>query len=55
MTSDVKTWNAALDLILVSLARPDHELRATARDDKCCKDLDRAKELVVAYVHSLRQ
>ena len=51
---DVK-WNDALDIFAESISRPDHEVRASLRDAKCCNELYEVRRLVYSYLRSLRK
>ena len=53
--TDNEKFNAALDLFIESLYKPDHELRNEARGEEALDELLRIRDLCVIYCKELRK
>ena len=53
--SDNEKFNAALDLFIESLYKPDHELRSRARGEKVLDELLSIRDLCVVFCKELRK
>tara|TARA_R110002012_G_scaffold17239_3_gene65508 strand:+ start:330 stop:503 length:174 start_codon:yes stop_codon:yes gene_type:complete len=53
--SDNEKFNAALDLFIESLYKPDHELRNDARGEEALDDLLNIRDLCVVFCKELRK
>ena len=53
--SDDQKFNAALDLFIESLYKPDHELRSRARGEEVLDELLSIRDLCVVFCKELRK
>lgn len=55
MTDQDEKWNYAIDLVVQSLNRPDSEIRAEMRGEKCCTEVYAVREEVFRFLRGLRR
>ena len=48
-------YNDALDLFIMSVYKPDHELRVEAKDIGCYSELMEIREDVLEYLYQIRK
>lgn len=48
-------YNAAMDLFIESVIKPDHELRNAARGQECLDELLQIREDVLEYLYTIRK
>ena len=49
-----ESWDRARTLLLESLHKPDHHLRACAHNQRCYNELMNVRERIIEYCHTLR-
>ena len=54
MEPDPKKWNCALNLLIESLERPDHQLRSRAKEVGCYDELMWIRKEVEAMAREMR-
>ena len=54
MEPDPKKWNCALNLLIESLERPDHQLRVRAKEVGCYSELMWLRNEVESWVREKR-
>ena len=47
-------WNAALDIVIESLQKPDSALRAVAREERCCNELQWIRNELIGRCREMR-
>ena len=50
-----KKYNAAMDLFIESVIKPDHELRGDAISNECLDELLHIREDVLEYLYTIRR